>query len=230
MIQVDVIYRATDAVNCYSGRDRNGGDKLSVITKCFKSFENELNIVNNFTAVLDRPSKELQELFKDYNIVLPDAPGNGQSFITCLDIAFKSKADYIFFLEDDYFFYEKGFTNFINFVHIMAGLGYKTFSAYPTDYPDRYINRISEPCNIVLGPERHWRTINKTTCTFLSHIDILTENYSALYSFIGYGIVPGISEDTTINQLYRKYPCYSPMPSLAEHYQYQHTLSPYSKI
>ena len=36
----------------------------------------------------------------------------------------------------------------------------------PSDYPYLYMN--NEKTNIKIGNKRHWRTINKTLCTFIN--------------------------------------------------------------
>jgi hypothetical protein len=46
-------------------------------------------------------------------------------------------------------------------------------------------------------------------------------------AFTRYGIDPGVSEANTINHVYKSMPCFSPLPSLAVHFQHLDTLSPY---
>ena len=43
----------------------------------------------------------------------------------------------------------------------------------PSDYPYLYMN--NEKTNILIGSKRHWRTINKTLCTFMLSKDLLNK-------------------------------------------------------
>ena len=53
----------------------------------------------------------------------------------------------------------------------------------------------------------------------------LTKYYAHLARFKDYGKDPAVNEETTVNLIYTEVLCFSPIPSLAEHYQYNETLS-----
>lgn len=224
MSNIHIIYRATDAVDCFSGRKRDFyKDKFSLIEDCYYSFIDQIKD-NRLSIVLDRPSEKLTYLYKSNELNVITEPGNGSSFKECIKIALASTHKYIFFIEDDYLFKDYAFYEIEEFIKIREQQS-DMFSLYPSDYPDRY--KEDTLSSIVLGKTVHWRTINKTTCTFLTNKKIVEKFKLDLLKFSLYGKVPGISEDNTINMLYKDYPCFSPIPSLAEHMQYKETLSPF---
>jgi hypothetical protein len=57
--------------------------------------------------------------------------------------------------------------------------------------------------------------------------ETLARYYARLARFRDYGKDPAVNEETTVNLIYKEVLCFSPIPSLAEHYQYNETLSPF---
>ena len=82
----------------------------------------------------------------------------------------------------------------------------------PADYPYLYMN--NEKTNVLIGDKRHWRTIDKTLCTFLTSkklLDLYWENFSKNCEdrydpFEKY-----------INEIYKNEFCISPLKSLSVH-------------
>ena len=82
----------------------------------------------------------------------------------------------------------------------------------PADYPYLYMN--NEKTNILIGNKRHWRTIAKTLCTFLTSkklLDFYWENFTKNCEdrhdpFEKY-----------INEIYKNEFCISPLKSLSVH-------------
>ena len=153
--------------------------------------------------------------------------GNGDSLKTCYEYAEANcKNQLIFFIEDDYLFEESAIYECYKAAIQAKIIFNKDICAHPVDYPDRY--RDLYPSWIIAGEKRHWRTIKHTTGTFLISHNILIDQWEHYKNFTKIGITPGITEDITINKVYETYPCISPIPTLAEHYQEEFTLSPYS--
>lgn len=152
--------------------------------------------------------------------------GNAASIGHCLDIAYNCKEDLIFFMEDDYILHPDCIKLMVGAQEHFSSVLRVPVCMHPTDYPDRYTGKV-DPCVILLHGDRHWRTIYKTTGTFLIPRDALLANWQNISKFRYYGLRPGCDEDSTINTTYRTFPCFSPIPGLAHHLQYIHTLSPY---
>lgn len=232
MRELSILLRTCDRVQTFSGgRLRDFGSKLDVMKKCLASVKHSINRFTgsvNLTIVDDHSSKEFLNFanlyFPGKTLNLKET-GNGASFGKCVDIA-KNMEGLVFLLEDDYLLKLECITSMVDsYQKIKDQLGGQEVCIHPVDYPDRY--KTLYPSYIVLGSDRHYRTIKHTTCTFMYDAKVFAECENVLKVFRDYGSVPGITEDNSINLVYNKYPCFSPIPSLAEHYQYNETLSPF---
>jgi len=94
-----------------------------------------------------------------------------------------------------------------------------------SDYPDRY-KRV-HPTHVLLGSDRHWRSVPSTNAADTISREILLKYWDTYMAFGQYGVDPAITEENTIDNIYKEVPCYSPLPSLAVHLQHFETLSPY---
>ena len=234
MYELCVILRTCDRVNAFSGgRKRDFGSKFDVMKTCITSLRKSIDFFESkgnkcvFIIVDDHSSEEMLSFLKSSKpnelINLPES-GNGHSFVKCVDLA-KNMEGLVFLVEDDYLLREECLLSMVESYHkIKKDFGIE-LCIHPTDYPDRY--KSVYPSLIVLGSDRHYRTIKHTTCTFMYPSFMFNEFEEQLKIFFDYGKKPGITEDNSINLVYNKYYCFSPIPSLAEHYQYKETLSPY---
>ena len=82
----------------------------------------------------------------------------------------------------------------------------------PSDYPYLYMN--NEKTNILIGNKRHWRTINKTLCTFMTSKDLLNKYWR---NFEKTCIDRNDPFEKYINEIYEKEICISPIKSLSLH-------------
>ena len=250
MSDLTIILRTCDRVEKFSrstqeDRPRSFGSKPDIIRKCFDSLLDSVfharskGLDVDLTIIDDKSSDEMRNhlcthrptmsngitnMFRDFQ-----GTGNGASLKACYDHARGGIfSDLVFFIEDDYLFEETA----IYECYSMALQGKKIFQKdvciHPVDYPDRYTRQL-DPSFIIVGEHRHWRTIKHTTGTFMITSEILKTQWNNYMAFADIGIKPGITEGNTINNVYDTYPCLSPIPTLAEHYQENFTLSPYSR-
>ena len=49
----------------------------------------------------------------------------------------------------------------------------------PSDYPYLYMN--NEKTNVLIGNKRHWRTVDKTLCTFMTTKNLLDKYWDNFY-------------------------------------------------
>ena len=245
MSDLTIILRTCDRVEKFSthnGLPRPFGLKPDIIKKCFNSLidsiehAKEQGIDIDFTIIDDNSSDEMREylcthrpttrygvnMFRDFQ-----GTGNGASLKACYEFARDAHSDHIFFIEDDYLFNKTAIFECFDIAKRGALTFAKDVCVHPVDYPDRYTRQIY-PSYVMLGRKRHWRTIKETTGTFMITKAILAEQWNNYMAFADIGIKPGVNEGNTINVVYEKYPCLSPLPTLAEHYQENFTLSPYS--
>jgi len=186
------------------------------------------------TIILDDSSKienldKIKEIMKDVNgeIISLDTKkfeakikkqktqqtfSNLASLFQCFEIGKEIGEDLIFFVEDDYLHFETMLEEMIaTYERVSSQVGKDIFMC-PADYPYLYMN--NEKTNILIGNKRHWRTITKTLCTFLTSkklLDLYWENFTKNCEdrhdpFEKY-----------INEIYKKEFCISPLKSLSVH-------------
>ena len=251
-MEYNIIFRSCDKVNVFSGggRPRSFGSKFEVISKCFKSLVKSIKHYKGSELKKDNPvklficddhsSEDLLKMIKDtasehnvdYQMIPMTETGNGNSLKACYEYAYQNLDGFLFFIEDDYLMVESTIDECLEAYLRFRSKTQNEVVIHPVDYPDRYDDRHSPiyPAYILLGKERHWRTITHTTCTFGINKRILVEHWDKYEAMTKYGTDPSINEDTTINLVYKQYPCFSPIPSLAHHYQFEHTLSPFLEL
>ena len=137
---------------------------------------------------------------------------NLASLFQSFEIGKKIGEDLIFFIEDDYLHFQTMLDEMISTYERVSSQVGKDIFMCPADYPYLYMN--NEKTNILIGNKRHWRTINKTLCTFLTSkklLDLYWENFSKNCEdrhdpFEKY-----------INEIYKNEFCISPLKSLSVH-------------
>ncbi len=137
---------------------------------------------------------------------------NLASLFQSFEIAKEKGEDLVFFVEDDYLHFQSMLEEMVtSYERIASQIGKDIFMC-PSDYPYLYMN--NEKTNVLIGSKRHWRTINKTLCTFLTSkklFDVYWENFLKTCEdrhnpFEKY-----------INDIYKKEFCVSPIKSLSLH-------------
>ena len=120
--------------------------------------------------------------------------------------------DLILFAEDDYIHIETMLEEMIATFERVASQTEKDIFMCPSDYPYLYMN--NEKTNILIGNKRHWRTINKTLCTFMTSVSLLNKYWN---SFENTCLDRHDPFERYINQIYEKEICLSPLSSLSIH-------------
>ena len=215
--------------------------KIDYSTRSIKSLINSINLCQSKypdlkikTIILDDYSKnenlnKIKEIIKDANVEIisldikrfekkikkqktQETFSNLASLLQCFEIGKEIGEDLIFFVEDDYLHFETMLEEMIaSYERVSSQLGKDIFMC-PTDYPYLYMN--NEKTNILIGDRRHWRTISKTLCTFLTSkklLDLYWQNFSKNCEdrhdpFEKY-----------INEIYKNEFCISPLKSLSVH-------------
>ena len=215
--------------------------KIEYSIRSIKSLINSINYCQSKyldlkikTIILDDSSKienldKIKEIIKDVNgeIISLDTKkfeakikkqktqqtfSNLASLYQCFEIGKEIGEDLIFFIEDDYLHFETMLEEMIaTYERVSSQVGKDIFMC-PADYPYLYMN--NEKTNILIGNRRHWRTIAKTLCTFLTSkklLDLYWENFTKNCEdrhdpFEKY-----------INEIYKNEFCISPLKSLSVH-------------
>ncbi len=215
--------------------------KIEYSIRSIKSLINSINFCQNKYSslkikiiILDDSSKDenlnrIKKIIKDANseIISLDTKkfeskikkqktketfSNLASLLQCFEIGKEIGEDLIFFVEDDYLHFETMLEEMITTYERVSSQVGKDIFMCPADYPYLYMN--NEKTNILIGDKRHWRTINKTLCTFLTSkklLDLYWENF-----------LKNCEDrhdpfEKYINEIYKNEFCISPLKSLSIH-------------
>ena len=181
--------------------DSSKDENLEKIKQIIKDVDSEIISLDTKKFETKIKKQKSQETFS-----------NLASLFQSFEIGKKIEEDLIFFIEDDYLHFETMLDEMIfTYERVSSQVGKDIFMC-PADYPYLYMN--NEKTNILIGNKRHWRTINKTLCTFLTSkklLDLYWENFSKNCEdrhdpFEKY-----------INEIYKNEFCISPLKSLSIH-------------
>lgn len=245
-MNLSILFRSCDRVDCFSGQERvvpapkqelilrslnSLLRSIAVAKECCPDVEVEFCLVDDFssTETFERMIS-LCSLWGTSPICIPmEGSGNGDSLKTNYEWARDAGHELLFFVEDDYLHHPDMLTECLEFYTQNVGVrpGMDDMVIHPCDYPDRYYRDLYRSW-ILPGKGRHWRSILHTTCTFLMSRRTLEEHWDNYMGFTRYGKDPGVTEDTTINKVYQKVNCFSPMPTLSIHLQYDSCISPFT--
>ena len=82
----------------------------------------------------------------------------------------------------------------------------------PTDYPYLYMD--NQKTSLLIGNKRHWRTVSKTLCTFLTSHKFINKYWDNFYNSCLDRHEPF---EKYLNNIYEKEICISPVKSLSIH-------------
>ena len=137
---------------------------------------------------------------------------NLASLLQSFELGKERGDDLVFFVEDDYLHFEPMLEEMIvSFERISSQIGKDIFMC-PSDYPYLYMN--NEKTNVLIGNKRHWRTINKSLCTFMTSKSLLEKYWENFYKTCLDRHEPF---EKYLNEIYQNEICLSPLKSLSLH-------------
>jgi len=239
----DIILRSCARVDILLQGDRErfiGVKKSELILRCVNSVirsiqhaqENGVDAKISLVVLDDHSMPEFVEQLKTLLATCPcptkyvalQGTGVGASLKEAYELGRKSE-DVIYFAADDYLHEQSAILEIIqSFARLSATMD-SEIALFPSDYPESY--RTVIPATIMLGSHRHWRGIGGSTGADVISVRTLNKYWDIYMAFTEYGTSADITEDTTINKIYKEIPCFAPIPSLSVHFQHYETLSPY---
>ena len=137
---------------------------------------------------------------------------NLASLFKSFEIGKEQGEDLIFFVEDDYLHFETMLEEMIASYERIASQLKREIFICPSDYPYLYMN--NQKTNVLVGNKRHWRTIDKTLCTFMTSKDLFLKNWA---NYEKTCLDRNEPFEKYINEIYQKEICISPLKSLSLH-------------
>jgi len=181
--------------------DNSSAENLNVIKKIIDG--NNIEIIN-----LDY-SKYKKEISEQKN---KETFANLASLLQSFEIGKDAGEDLIYFIEDDYLHFEPMLEEMVASYERIASQLNKDIFMCPSDYPYLYMN--NEKTNVLIGNKRHWRTVDKTLCTFLTTKNLLDKYWENFYKNCLDRHDPF---EKYLNEIYSKEICISPLKSLSLH-------------
>ncbi len=199
--------------------------KTQLLRKCWSSIQQSISDTDTIIVIHDSVSEDtllwLENTSKTSNIEFIEVPTHTWDYhlhtvVLLEELEKRSKQNPTalhYIVEDDYL-------HVPNAIKILE-YTLKDWDAFAVsyDYPDRY-NLNPTECRIMLGPDRHWRTIDSCTMTviakgsrWLSHMNELKQ-------------AGPTSNDKVFEHIFNAVPCVSPMPTLSGHMT-DHHMSPF---
>ena len=215
--------------------------KIEYSYRSIKSLIKSINFCQNKnpkikikTFIIDDNSKDenldrIKELIKGKNIELvplnhddykelikeqksKETFSNLASLMKSFKIGSDQSEDLIFFVEDDYLHFEPMLEEMVASYERIASQLNKDIFICPSDYPYLYMS--NEKTNVLIGNKRHWRTVNKTLCTFMTSKYLLNKYWE---NFEKTCLDRNEPFEKYINEIYEKEICLSPLKSLSLH-------------
>ncbi len=137
---------------------------------------------------------------------------NLASLLQSFELGKQHGEDLIFFIEDDYLHFEPMMEEMVASYERIASQINKDIFMCPADYPYLYMN--NEKTNILIGNKRHWRTVSKTLCTFMTTKSLLDKYWDNFYNTC---LDRNDPFEKHLNEIYTKEFCISPLKSLSLH-------------
>ncbi|WP_205875422.1 hypothetical protein [Mycobacterium camsae] len=246
-MNLDVHLQTHSDISVHGAHRYVGAPKSEIMLRCAQSLVTAINRAegNIILRVFDDHSSpaaimKLHRILAACRHAVEFVPlkdsGYNASCLASFSKARDEAADLVYFAEDDYLHAPSAILEMQEAHALFKNqLGGREVALHPYDDPKNYWSRIfrQEPCRVLQGTRRHWRTNTHTTNTCWLEIETLRRNWKlfellALHSSTPYGEAMHIFEASTINRIWREQvTLFTPIPSLALHLQYEQHIDPY---
>lgn len=215
-----IYFRACEKQNTISYVTRfNNTNKTIILKKCWLSIQNSISSGDKVVLIEDSLSPDtLAWLYANSKseLIKVSVPSHSWEFhqhtVTLVETLenyskeFPEELHYI--VEDDYLHTPDALNVLRDTLFSWA------YFAVPYDYPDRY--NPPKPCQVLVGKDRHWRTIDSGTMTAIAKGSTWLANMPALKQ------AAPTSNDKVFEEIYKTVPCINPLPGVASHMTDRH--------
>ena len=137
---------------------------------------------------------------------------NMANLYTSLILAKNESKDLIYFVEDDYIHTKSAILEMLFVYEKFSTILKNEIFLVPADYP--YLYTKSTNTKIFFGHQKHWRLIDESLVTFMTSKEVVLNNLEKLLTMAKKWDDPW---EKPLHEVYRKVPCFSPIPSLSMH-------------
>ena len=198
-------------------KENNNSIKIEIKVVDDNSTKENLNVIKD---ILDKSKENFEIINHNHtdhlNIIKEqkskDTFSNLSSLLKSFEIGKNNGEDLIYFIEDDYLHFRSSLEEMIDTYERIASQLNKDLIICPSDYP--YLYMTNEKTNLLIGSKRHWRTINKSLCSFMTSTNILNKYWDNFYQNCLDRHDPF---EKYLNLIYEKEVCISPVKSLSIH-------------
>jgi len=181
------------------------------------SKKEDLNQLNKILANTNFNYKIVNHEVNEHKLIIKsqknsETLSNLSSLLKCFELGKSEGSDIIYFVEDDYIHFKNSLEEMINTYERISSQLKKDLFICPSDYPYLYMN--NEKTNLLIGNKRHWRTVNKSLCTFMTSKNFLDKYWD---NFFKTCLDRSEPFEKYLNEIYDKEICISPIKSLAIH-------------
>jgi hypothetical protein len=216
-----IYFRACEKQDTISYVTRfNNFNKTIILKKCWMSIQKSITKNDRVIVIEDGLSEStLAWLSNNSNSLVQfvSVPKHSwdyhQHTVSLIETLEKNSIEYPeelhYIVEDDYLHTANAITVLSETLNEWQGF------AVPYDYPDRYIN--PKPSQVVIGKDRHWRTIDSSTMTVLAKGKTWLSVMNILKT------AAPTSNDKVFEEIYKHIPCINPLPGVASHLTDRHS-------
>ena len=187
--------------------------KVEDLNQIKKQLSN-MNIRNSLISLnINEFKSNIKKINAQNNKVTENQMSNMSNIHKSLLLTKHQSKDLIYFVEDDYLHQGDAIQEMIFAYERLSSQFNRELFLCPADYP--YLYTKTEPTNVFIGSNKHWREINETLCTFLTSKVIIDKYWEKLISMCQFEHYPF---EQPLHEIYKKEKCLSPIPSLAIHF------------
>lgn len=203
---------------------------INYANRALAGIEIQLQVFDDHSDNLEAVEEVLSQLTVPYVVTPLETRGIMPSILRCYEHGKDYGKQIVYFIQDDYLYYETALWEMIvDYQRFSIMIGVDHLSFFPWNDPYRYwAHNTVEVSHIVQGVRRHYRTNMHPSCCFLTHIDVIRDNWDLFYA-MGTSRIHKYMEMETIGKLFidRGYWMFSPIPSQALHMQFEVDKDPY---